>query len=203
MTCNIIVQAKMGSTRFPGKVMADCCGKPMIGRLMDRLEECRDVAERLIVVYPLYDESSVLGKYVKRRWTRYYSSAAMKQDLAGAFRNVMAAYPATSFCRICADSPFVDPSDVCNTILRHETADNLLTFGGYPGYGAVEVVDWKLFQKCLPRFDAEEREHVTLYFKRRCGLVVDYPDDLERIRHLFDNPMQSAQSCLNELARRL
>lgn len=207
MTCNIIVQARMSSTRFPGKVMQDCGGKPMIGVLMDRLEEAKEVAENLIVVMPESEMENGLADYLLARddlWKLWFCRRADHNDLAESFNNAMRQFPATSFCRICADSPLIDPIDVRLTIRRHETSRNLLTFGGYPGVGAVEAVDWKLFQRCLPKFTEEDREHVTLYFKRKCGLIVDYPEDFERLEHvLMRYSKASAQECLNALASQL
>lgn len=202
MSCNIIVQARMGSTRFPGKVMADCNGTPMIGALLKRLEEARHVAENLIVVIPAADADSELGGYLYNETDWEVVATGNDQDLASMFARAMADYPATAFCRICGDSPLADPVDVKITIRTHEKSKSLLTFGGYPGTGAVEVVNWKLFQKCLPRFTKEDREHVTTYFKRTCGLVVDAPEDFERIKHLIGTGW-SASACLNALAARL
>jgi spore coat polysaccharide biosynthesis protein SpsF len=36
-----IVQARMGSTRLPGKVMANICGKPVLVHIIDRLKGCK------------------------------------------------------------------------------------------------------------------------------------------------------------------
>ncbi|HQA58994.1 MAG TPA: acylneuraminate cytidylyltransferase, partial [Acetivibrio sp.] len=41
MKTGVIVQTRMGSTRLPGKVMMDLCGKPVIDHVIDRLKRSR------------------------------------------------------------------------------------------------------------------------------------------------------------------
>ena len=45
-----IVQARMGSSRFPKKVLAPLAGKPMLGHVLDRLLRCR-LLDRVVVAF--------------------------------------------------------------------------------------------------------------------------------------------------------
>jgi len=56
-----IVQARMGSTRLPGKVMKDILGKPMLWHLFNRLKYAKKI-DKIVLAVPDKDEDKVLLK---------------------------------------------------------------------------------------------------------------------------------------------
>ena len=163
-----VVQARMGSNRFPGKVMCDLAGRPLIDWVLSRVmlsalvdrtvlattdshldDELALYAAGLGVVVYRGDENDVLGRV---------ASAA---DEAGAEWVV----------RVCADSPFVDPGEIDRLIefYRSHQTDYACNHqdrsgSGYPdGFGA-EILSMSLLRRLVAdTVDPRQREHVTLH----------------------------------------
>ena len=60
------IQVRMGSTRLPGKVMLEVDGKPLLGHLLDRLEQCRTL-DQIVVATSIAEENDVIEKYCLSR----------------------------------------------------------------------------------------------------------------------------------------
>ena len=60
----VIVQARTGSSRLPGKVLSDLCGRPLISFLIERLQNCKSVDEIILATtsLPEDDELAELGR---------------------------------------------------------------------------------------------------------------------------------------------
>jgi spore coat polysaccharide biosynthesis protein SpsF len=154
----IIVQARMGSKRLPGKVMKPLCGKPMIDYLAERLEHAR---LRFRVAWP----HSVEG--------------VEEDDVAGRFREVLTANsPVPFFVRICADSPLIDPALIIAAAgLFGTTGAKLVNNPRYPHGQQVEVIDTQYFLEREPLMtEPQDREHVTpyLYHNAKPGQWVEF-----------------------------
>ena len=59
----IILQARMGSSRLPGKVLADLCGRPLISFLIERLRRC-ELVDEIILATTSLSEDDVLMNWV-------------------------------------------------------------------------------------------------------------------------------------------
>ena len=203
MKAHIIIQARMGSTRLPGKVMREVRGKPLLGWLLDRLKTA-EIPDRIIVAIPECDFEGKLGHYLASRRDVDVVSGP-EDDVAGRFALVLRFFPCDAFVRICADSPLLDGKIVDNAL--EDTSPGQFGFFSYdvPG-SSVEVMDSEMFLSALDEMDAEEREHVTLYWKRRLSLVVDTEEDFQRVAGLiesFDDEPGDLDTCLNVLAQQL
>lgn len=164
MNITAIVQARMGSTRLPGKVMMEIEGKPLLGYLLERLEEC-DELDGVIVAVPQTDHQGMEGG------EHLFTSLALENDVAGRFMDVLKALPdIDAICRICADSPLVDPvliDDAC-AIYRSWLPDIVINAStGFPAGQNVEVFDRALLEASYPVMTDEEKEHVTIGWRRR------------------------------------
>ena len=176
MKINCIIQARMGSTRLPGKVMKEINGKPMIGYLIDRVRRCENM-DRIVAAIPEKDLDSLLGRYLKKRGVDI--STGPEDDVAKRFSIALKNYPCDAFVRVCADSPLISPEtvDMARFVgewqhYRHE--------GSYPGDQA-EGFWTRVFLETVPLMRGDEREHLGLYFKRKYSLVVDTPEDFEKV----------------------
>src|SRR5262249_42056029 len=59
-----IVQARMGSTRFPNKVMREICGTPMIGVLLERLSKAQ-LVDQIVLATADHPRNAPLARYVR------------------------------------------------------------------------------------------------------------------------------------------
>ena len=173
-----IVQARMGSTRLPGKVMKEVNGKPLIGYLIDRLLECRHI-DKIIVAIPERDMNSSLGRYLQT--LPVYISLGPEDDVAKRFSIALKAHHCDAFVRVCADSPMIQPGTVAWASM---VADDYYFVGSYPGDQA-EGFKTRAFLDAVPHMKGAEREHLGLYFKRKHSTVVDTPEDFERFKCLI------------------
>lgn len=178
MTVNCIVQARMGSTRLPGKVMMEVNGKPLIGYLIDRLEQCKNI-NRIIVAIPERDMDSPLGRYLQTRDVGI--SLGSEDDVAQRFSVALKDYPCDAFVRVCADSPLLAPAVVDAAASGFGWYYHV---GAYPS-GQAEGFDTQTFLNAVPLMRGNEREHLGLFFKRNHSTVVDTPEDFERVKCLI------------------
>ena len=178
----MIIQARMGSTRLPGKVMMPIRGRVMIGYLLERMMRFDP-----IVAIPAED-SGGLGIYL-RQYGRVFAYDGPVDDVAGRFAAVLAAWSCDAFIRICADSPLLDPALVDAAVALYSGIYFLVS----SPVGSVEICPTADFLKELPGMSRLEREHVLSRFERWYGseaiyvgggdarLVVDTQEDFDRV----------------------
>lgn len=188
MKINAIVQARLGSTRLPGKVLMEVKGKPLLRYLVERLNCCK-TPDKIIVACPQKDFHQInlaVGDLV-----HVFGWDGDEMDVAGRFVACLEKYPCETFVRVCADSPLIDPTLVDAFVKIYE----LVPWGYWTSEGlgavinragAVEIVDTVLFKSFYEDFDEIDREHVTRFFKKEpeygVRLVVDTNKDFEQVK---------------------
>lgn len=173
MTTAIIVQARMGSSRLPGKVLRPIDGRPMLSFQMERIRRVK-AADCVIVA-----TSTVAADNAIEAWC----AAEKVQCTRGAELDVLSRYAqasercaASTVVRVTADCPLIDPDLIDMAIdVFHRSAErpdfvsNMLE-PTWPYGMAVEVFSRAcLSQANLEATDPEEREHVTPFVYRRPG----------------------------------
>ena len=191
MIVNAIVQARMGSTRLPGKVMLMAGGKPLIGHLVDRLRRCRGV-DRVVVAGPECDRASPLQAYLHGRQIDHYFGDP-ENDLCARFFSTLALFPCDAFIRVCGDSPLIEPSNVDGIAdaLRSgvQFTSNVglkLIPPGQSAEGCMVPLYLDLCRTCAP----EDREHAGFpYLYREIAKhdsLVDTREDFERVKRMIE-----------------
>ena len=104
----VIIQARMGSTRLPGKVLKNICGKPLIWHVINRVNNVPSV-DLVVVATTIDEQDDVLVNYIK--------DGHLCEVFRGSERNVLkrfykcaTKYNADVIIRVTADDPFKDPS---------------------------------------------------------------------------------------------
>lgn len=184
-----IVQARMGSTRLPGKVMREIAGKPLIGYLLERLA-CAHEIDGLIVAAPRSDARSPLADYVNSRKCAFYAGCE-ENDVADRFLAVLDEIKPDAFVRICADSPLIDPQVVDHQVRMFR--DEHLNFASnasrlMPHGQSVEIVSTSLYRDSAPKFTAEDREHAgfPFFYRKIPNLCVDTEADFQRVTRIIE-----------------
>ena len=168
MTAICVVQARMGSSRLPGKVLMDLAGRPVLGLQLARL--WRGQLHVVVATSDLPQDDPVatyaagLGAEVVR---------GSEADVLARFGLVAAAHPeAETFVRLTADCPFTDPGIVRKVLGVHAatradyTSNTLVRT--YPDGFDVEVLSRAALAAAVDEADQpEEREHVTPFLVRR------------------------------------
>lgn len=196
-----IVQARMGSTRFPGKVLKPLsCGGSLIGFLLARLARCEDL-DRIVVATTLSGSDDALARHVKDLgYTVFRGSEA---DVLDRYYQAALPFSPEVVVRITGDCPLVDPALVGEVVrtLRTSGADYASNVSppSFPDGLDVEAFTFPALERAWREaVSPREREHVTA-FMREPGRVatanvlsgvdasalrwtVDEPQDLEVVR---------------------
>lgn len=120
MNFGIIVQARMGSSRLPGKILKPFWrGKELLAVLLDKLHEIEGV--KVIVATSVNSENNELVTYLKERGEIVYRGS--EDDVLERFIMASEENGVDSVVRICSDNPFLDVDGVRSLIDKAKNAD--------------------------------------------------------------------------------
>ena len=198
-----IVQARMGSTRLPGKVMMPIHGEPMIGLLLARLSRSQEI-DRIIVATSIDERNKTLADHVSR--LGYSCEQGSEHDVLDRYFQAARKHGADVVVRITGDCPLVDPALVAEVIRGFKRAKvdyfSNVDPPTYPDGLDIEVFTFAALEKAASQAKSpHEREHVTPYLRenpilRRTSLrneqdlsdlrwTVDEPADLDVVAGIF------------------
>lgn len=188
-----IVQARMGSTRLPNKVMKPIGGVPMIELLLARLARATEVDEITVATsddprnQSLVHHINSLG---------YQHTCGSENDVLDRYLRAAKAANADVVVRITGDCPLVDPSLVDEAV-RQFKASRMDYFSNtsppsYPDGLDIEVFTIAALEKAAAETSAPfDREHVTPYLRssgRFTQAAMVHTDDLSALRWTVDEP---------------
>lgn len=166
----LIIQARMGSTRLPGKSMMDLAGAPLVGRILERIKRCTAVDDALLAI-PDTEQDAVLQKLGESYGFKVFSGSEM--DLVERYYQAAVWARADVIVRFPADNATPEPSEIDRIVQHHLTlgrpgfSSNLSAIGDsdYPDGIGAEVFDFCLLNEVRQRnHDPRQREHVHLNF---------------------------------------
>lgn len=166
----LIVQARMGSTRLPGKSMMELAGQPLIVRILERIKRCSCLDE-IVLAIPDTKENDVLGDIGKKLGITVF--AGSENDLLERYYKAAIQSNAYYVGRLPADNPCPEPSEIDRIVEFHRNrssegfSSNLAEIyeSGYPDGIGAEVFDVSLLDDAQGKTPSEEqREHVHLNF---------------------------------------
>lgn len=108
MTTVAVIQARMGSKRLPGKVLADVGGRPMLALMLDRLR-CAETLDDVVVATSSEPEDDPIPAVALAGGARVYRGPL--NDVLGRFAGAIGA-SADVAVRLTADCPLIDPAIV-------------------------------------------------------------------------------------------
>ncbi len=164
-----IIQARMSSSRLPGKVLKQTYGTCVLGHLLDRLKNSKNCT-RFIVATSVDPTDDPVKNFCESRNVECFRGPL--QDVAKRFLETIQAYSLDAFIRINADSPFMDPRVIDEAVDLFRTSGASIVTNtlkrSYPKGQSVEVLNAELFARHYPDMkSADEFEHVTQYFYKR------------------------------------
>jgi spore coat polysaccharide biosynthesis protein SpsF len=205
-----IIQARMGSSRFPGKMLARLGGVPLLEWVVRRLLRSTRLTQ---VVLATSDGAAddALAELATRLGIVVFRGS--ETDVLDRFVGAAKLARADNVVRICADNPFIDPVEVdrliqhflqnpCDYACNHQ---DKLGSGYADGFGA-EILSLALLESLDHiAIESQYREHVTLYlwhhqseFSIKVVLPptalkhpsmrfdIDRPEDLDRLAKLIE-----------------
>ena len=194
----ILVQARMTSNRFPGKMLVNLDGRPLIDHVLSRVQDsCPSGQVVLLTSEDPTDDPLV--EYV----SNMFDITIFRGELNNVY-NRYVAYLDSNWCdwfvRVSGDSPLLDPGLIRKMVLmvneKYDLVTNILN-RTFPAGQSIEVVKSRPFVELPTKMLSEEdQEHVTKYFYRNpdsfkilsvvtddlsireARFVVDTPEDL-------------------------
>ncbi|MFI4976000.1 MAG: cytidylyltransferase domain-containing protein [Caulobacterales bacterium] len=160
-----ILQARMTSTRLPGKVLMPLAGAPMIVRQIERVGRARRI-DRLVVATSDDASDDPVAEAVAREGVGVHRGSL--GNVLERFVGALDAFgPADAVVRLTADCPLADPTVIDATIQRFVEADvdyasNTPPHRTYPKGLDVEVMTAATLRRAASVASSEdERQHVT------------------------------------------
>ena len=202
-----IIQARMGSTRLPGKILLDVAGEPMLAKSVQRAMEAETVDQVVVATTVLSRDDVVAAYCAERGWACHRGS---EDDVLDRYYQAAREFGVDNIIRLTSDCPLIDPEviDLVVGMFLQKRPDldyacSFLPERTFPRGMDVEVFTFQALEKAWsedsnPLF----REHVTMYFLKNPDLfalggvswdtnlshlrwTVDQPEDLELIRQIY------------------
>jgi glutamate-1-semialdehyde 2,1-aminomutase len=184
-----IVQARLGSVRFPGKVLEDLDGRPALEVLIARLRRATAVDE-IVLAVPEGSPDDALEGFAARLGVRCVRGS--EQDVLARHHAAALEAKADIVVRITGDCPLVDPALVDRVVVpvRDGTADWSATGESFPDGLDVQVTTMAALGDAVAHaVSAAEREHVFPWILRADdldGVVIEHDVDLAAMRVTLD-----------------
>lgn len=219
----IIVQARMASTRLPGKILKRVLNKTLLEYELERLGRVTIPAKLVIATTDHGEEQPILALCDQLGVATFRGS---ETDVLARYYGAATYYQADAVVRITSDCPLIDPAVVDEVIgfylahaAEYDYVSNTFPDLTYPRGLDTEVFSYRALETAYcEAADPVEREHVTIFIKRRperfriCNRpyssdyshyrwTVDTPEDLELIAKMLTalypvNPRFTLEDCL-------
>jgi spore coat polysaccharide biosynthesis protein SpsF len=198
----VILQARMASTRLPGKVLLEINGIPSIKFQIDRIRNSK--IDDLVVATSTDSSDDILVAYLNT--INVEVRRGPLEDVATRFHQILDEYDPKCFLRLTADCPFVMPKLIDQMLDYFQSKDldylSNTTPPTFPDGLDIEVVKTSAFMHLVgSNLTDLEREHVTLGFNAGnhefnrdnfgsdsdlsyLRWTVDYPEDLAYLREI-------------------
>ncbi len=163
-----IVQARIGSKRFRGKVLKKIKRKESILILLKRLSNSKKL-KKIIVAIPKSAENKKLKKLlIKNNYSIFEGS---ENDVLNRYYECAKKFSAKHILRITGDCPLIDPKIVDKAIKIYDQSDcdyvSNIQNRSYPDGMDVEIFSFKILEKAInSNLSTSDKEHVTKYFLR-------------------------------------
>ncbi|MBI4843589.1 MAG: glycosyltransferase family protein [Nitrospirae bacterium] len=166
-----VIQARLGSTRLPGKTLMMIEGESLLGHLVHRIKASKYVNDIIIATTTKQADDEIV-RFAEGNNLKFYRGS--EQDVLDRFYKAAIEYKAETIVRVTPDCPMLDPEVMDLVILKFLEGDfdyaaNILP-PSYPDGLDTEVFSFKALEKAWKEAGLpSEREHVTQY-------IIDHPE---------------------------
>ncbi len=206
-----VVQARMGSSRFPNKVLKPVCGKPLLALMLERLQ-CAGTLDQIVVATTYEAKDEPIRELCAQ--LKVACISGHPTDLLARHVQAGRSFEAEAVVKIPSDCPLIDPRIVDKVIAffveNHKRFDFVSNLHPptYPDGNDVEVMAMATLERAATSASQpHEREHTTPYLwdhpeKFRIGNVtwetgldfsmshrftIDYPEDYEFVKAIYES----------------
>ena len=199
----IIIQARMGSHRLPGKVMMKIKNKPILYYVINQIRKSK-FDSKIIVATSTLEKDDIIEKYVKSINVEVFRGD--ENNVLDRYYQCAKKYSIEPIVRISADSPFVDPEvidrciekfleskvDYVSNIIQKKDGLWKEDHNGFPIGTAVEVFSFDTLERTWKNAkESFDKEHVTEYIIKHSDLFtldnIENSTDLSEYRIVVDH----------------
>ena len=216
-----IAQARMGSTRFPGKVLRPIAGKPLLWHVVHRLRRCRRL-DQIVIATSTNPRDDAIATFCREEGIE--TVRGPEDDVLARFALAAEKTQADVILRVSCDAPLLDAAFIDHLVASLIAQDGdyvLLEPGALCAHEGVDAFSRRGLEKLVREAgkDPVAREHVTGYFKlhpefvrivyaapdprlarKAARLTVDTPDDLAFIETLHERlEVKAGEASLSDL----
>lgn len=204
-----VIQARMSSTRLPGKVLKDIAGQPMLARVVERTRRARTIDETMVAATVEPGDAAIADLCRARAWPCCRGSL---EDVLDRYCQAARSCEADAVVRITSDCPLIDPGvidEVVGAFLDQQPQvdyrSNVVPPRTYPrGLDTEVMIADALERAAREATEPASREHVTRHIlmnprsyrvARTAGesdyselrWTVDTEDDLRLVRTIYEH----------------
>ncbi|WP_435358645.1 cytidylyltransferase domain-containing protein [Haloarchaeobius sp. DFWS5] len=222
-----IIQARMGSTRLPGKVLMDIGEHPMLWHVVTRTRRAATLDD-VVVATSEHEQDDDVAEFCSDFGVPCYRGS--ESDVLDRYYQTANEYDADTVVRVTADCPLHSPPVIDRVVRRYGESDadyvtNIIEYTHPQGLD-VEVFDFDALETAWEDADAaDEREHVTLYIRESGNFetenvtnvvdvssysyadedavlrwTVDYPEDMEFVRQVHEELTESGEWLYDQIS---
>jgi spore coat polysaccharide biosynthesis protein SpsF len=190
-----IIQARMGSTRLPGKVLADLAGQPMLAHVVNRARRAATLADLVVATTTEPADDAIARLCEARQWACFRGS---QHDVLDRYYQAARCHDAEAVVRLTGDCPLIDPEVIDLVVQAFEDhqpdyASNVLPPRSFPRGLDTEVMSFAALARAWHEDDNPAwREHVTPFLYRHAERFrlhrVAAPADYSSLRWTVDTP---------------
>jgi len=204
-----IIQARMGSSRFPGKVMEEIERHPVLWHVVNRLKFSEAVNKNIVIATTNFQKDKKIAEFAEKNHIEVFYGS--EDDVLERYIQAADRYGIDIIARVTSDNPLLDFNSIADLVeLCYEGVD-LAFVSGFPLGVSVEVVKKAALIRSkdeIKKLDIALRkhyhEHVTPYIMERSDifkikylsapqqlnrpayrLTLDTPDDLALFREIY------------------
>jgi spore coat polysaccharide biosynthesis protein SpsF len=162
-----IIQARMKSTRLPGKILKKIKDNVVLDYVIERLRLCEKL-DNIVLATTTAKKDDILEKYSIKKKIDYFRGN--EEDVLSRYYHTAKKYKADIIVRITSDCPLVDP-EIVDEVIRKHIEDNFDYTANtikrtYPRGLDVEVFNFDVLEADFKNANEKyQREHVTPYIK--------------------------------------
>ena len=202
----IIVQARMGSSRLPGKVLKEVCGKTLLEHLIVRLKRVKQ-ADKIVIATTIKEEDIPIVAMCKKLDVPFYRGS--EEDVLSRYYEAALQYKGDLIVRVTSDCPLIDPCIIDSVVSFYINNQDKVDYVSnclnrtYPRGMDVEVFSFSILKEAHEEAkENHEREHVTPFIISRPSryrlhniehstnlshyrLTIDTSEDLDLVKKIF------------------
>lgn len=165
MNIGLVIQARMGSTRLPGKVLMPLRGVPVLLRIITQLKSLPNSYKR-IVITSTSQKDDVIEEFCKRY--HVYCFRGSEEDVLDRYYNAAKKFKLDHIVRLTGDNPCIDPFYITSIITAHVLGDfdyssnKSESHSGLPIGIGCEIFSRNALERCwLSGKSPNHREHIN------------------------------------------